>query len=62
MKLWREADAASMPVPEVENDMNMKKVIRSDALELSLAQIQLKLEAFQLRSAWLSLWDFQLIS
>ena len=53
MKLWREADAASMPVPEVENDMNMKKVIRSDALELSLAQIQLKLEAFQLGSAWL---------
>ena len=40
-----------MPVPEVENDMNIKKVIRSDALELSLAQIQLKLEAFQLGSA-----------
>ena len=53
VKLWREADDASTPVPEVENDMNIKKVIRSDALELSLAQIQLKLEDFQLSSAWL---------
>ena len=43
MKLWREADDASTPVPKVENDMNIKKVIRSDALELSLAQVQLKL-------------------
>ena len=62
MKLWRRADAASTPVPEVEGDMNLKIVISSDAPKLSSTQIQLELEAFQLRSAWLGLWDFQLIS
>ena len=62
MKLWRAVDAASTPVPEVEDDMNVKIVISSDAPKLSSAQIQLELEAFQLRSAWLGLWDFQLIS
>ena len=51
MKLWREADDASTPVPKVEDDMNVKIVISSDALELSFAQIQLKLEAFQPGSA-----------
>ena len=58
MKLWREADDASTPVPKVEDDMNVKIVISSDALELSLAQIQLELEAFQLGSAWLICWIF----
>ena len=53
MKLWREADDASTPVPKVEDDMNVKIVISSDALELSFAQIQLKLEAFQPGSTWL---------
>ena len=53
MKLWREADDASTPVPKVEDDMNVKIVISSDALELSFAQIQLKLQAFQLGSTWL---------
>ena len=33
--------------------MNVKIVISSDALELSFAQIQLKLEAFQPGSTWL---------
>ena len=28
MKLWREADAASMPVSEVEDDMKVKIVIK----------------------------------
>ena len=45
------SDAASTPVPEVEGDMNLKTVIRSDASKLSSAQIQLELEAFQFRSA-----------
>ena len=54
-------DAASTPVPEVEGDMNLKIVISSDASKLSLAQIQLEQEAFQLGS-WLGLWDFRLIS
>ena len=62
MKLWGAVDAASIPVPEVEGDMNLKIVISSDAPKLSSARIQLELEAFQLRSAWLGLWDFQLIS
>ena len=35
-------------MPKVEDDMNVKIVISSDALELSFAQIQLELEAFQL--------------
>ena len=52
MKLWREADDASTPVPEVEDDMNVKIVISSDASELSSAQIQLELETFQLGSSW----------
>ena len=51
MKLWREADDASTPVPEVEGDMNLKIVISSDAPELSSARIQLEPEAFQLCSA-----------
>ena len=53
MKLWRAVDAASTPVPEVEDDMNAKIVISSasDALKLSSARIQLKLEAFQLSLA-----------
>ena len=62
MKLWRAVDAASTPGPEVEDDLNAKIVISSDAPKLSSAWIQLELEAFQLRSAWLGLWDFQLIS
>ena len=62
MKLWREADDASTPVPKVEDDMNVKIVISSDASKLSSARIQLELEAFQLRSAQLGLWDFWLIS
>ena len=33
--------------------MNVKIVISSDALELSFAQIQLKLESFQPGSTWL---------
>ena len=53
MKLWREADDASTPVPKVEDDMNVKIVISSDALELSFAQIQLKLEDFLLGWTWL---------
>ena len=40
-------------MPKVEDDMNVKIVISSDALELSFAQIQLKLEAFQPSSTWL---------
>ena len=40
-------------MPKVEDDMNVKIVISSDALELSFAQIQLELEAFQLGSTWL---------
>ena len=62
MKLWRAVDAASTPVPEVEGDMNLKIVISSDAPKLSSTRIQLKLEAFQLRSAQPGLWDFWLIS
>ena len=56
------SDAASTPVPEVEGDMNLKIVITSDASKLSSAWIQLELEAFQLRSAQLGLWDLRLIS
>ena len=41
-------DAVSTPVPEVEDDMNVKIVISSDTPELNLAQIQIELEAFQL--------------
>ena len=48
MKLWRVVDAASTPVPEVEDDMNVNIVISSDAPKLSSALIQLELEAFQL--------------
>ena len=62
MKLWRAVDADSTLVPEVEGDMNLKIVISSDASKLSSARIQLELEAFQLRSAPLGLWDFLLIS
>ena len=51
MKLWRVVDAASTPVQEVEDDMNVKIVISSDAPKLSSALIQLELEAFQLGSA-----------
>ena len=40
-----------MPVPEVEDNMKVKIVISSDAPQLSLARIQLELEAFQLVSA-----------
>ena len=61
MKLWRGVDAASTPVQEVEDDMNVKIVISSDAPKLSSTRIQLELEAFQLCSAWLGSWDFQLI-
>ena len=46
MKLWREADAALTPMAEVEDNMKVKIVISSDAPELSLARIQLELEAF----------------
>ena len=46
MKLWREADDASTPVPKVEDDMNLKIVISSDTPKLSSALIQLELEAF----------------
>ena len=42
-----------MPVPEVEDNMKVKIVISSDAPQLSLARIQLELEAFQLVSALL---------
>ena len=42
-------------MPEVEDDMNVKKVISSDAPKLSLALIQLKLEAFRLGLAQLDL-------
>ena len=52
MKLWRSVDAASTTEPEVEDDMNVKIVISSDASELSSAQIQLELETFQLGSSW----------
>ena len=45
-------DAASFPVPEVEDDMNVKIVISSDAPELSSALIRLELEAFQLGLAY----------
>ena len=38
-------------MPEVEDDMNVKIAISSDAPKLSSARIQLKLEAFQLGSA-----------
>ena len=48
MKLWWVVDAASTQVPKVEDDMNVKIVISSDAPELSSARIQLELEAFQL--------------
>ena len=37
-----------MPVPEVEDNMKVRIVTSSDAPELSLAWIQLELEAFQL--------------
>ena len=37
-------------MPEVEDDMNVKIVISSDAPKLSSALIQLELEAFQLGS------------
>ena len=40
-------------MPEVEDDMNVKIVMSSDTPELSLALIQLEIEAFQLRYAWL---------
>ena len=40
-----------MPVPEVEDDMNVKIVLSSDAPKLISAGIQLELEAFQLGSA-----------
>ena len=51
LKFWREADPASTPVPEVEDDMNVKIVMSSDTPKLSLALIQLEIEAFQLRFA-----------
>ena len=40
-------------MPEVEDDMNVKIVISSDAPKLSSALIQLELDAFQLGLAWL---------
>ena len=61
MKLWRAVDAASTPVPEVEDDMNLKIVISSDAPELSSARIQLELEDFQLGSARLVGFSSQLV-
>ena len=39
-------------MPEVEDDMNVKIVISSDAPKLSSALIQLELEAFQLGLAY----------
>ena len=44
-------DAASTQVPKLEDDMNVKIIISSDARKLSSARIQLELEAFQLRLA-----------
>ena len=40
-------------MPEVEDDTNVKIVMSSDTPELSLALIQLEIEAFQLRFAQL---------